>query len=336
MRNFYLLLEKKVPRNIKNLIPVSWRIWLGYKIKHGWQPLPRSIASATTATALLDKLSAPLKLPEGQSIESISNYLSGFQIEGEESKDVLTVYLTEALRRFLYTLQLIPDQEGRLLEIGANPYFLSLLLHRFRRYELAYLNYFGSHFGDTASQAMISPTERVQFEFYHVNIEDNRIPLPENSHDVVLLCEVLEHFTTDPMHALLEIKRVLKPGGYLILTTPNINRLENVARMISGTNIYDPYSGYGPHGRHNREYNRHELTLLLEHLGFEIEDSFTSDVHHNYTSSFSDPTQFMHLLEHRKADLGHYLFVRARSRKPANTKKPTWLYRSYLPHEMAD
>ena len=183
---------------------------------------------------------------------------------------------------------------------------------------------------------MTSLTERVQFDFYNVNIENAPVPLSDDSHDVVLLCEVLEHFTMDPMHALLEIKRVLKPDGYLIVTTPNVNRLENVARMISGTNIYDPYSGYGPHGRHNREYNRHELTLLLEHLGFEIEESFTSDVYHNHTYLFADPTQFIHLLEHRQADLGHYLFVRAKNKKPANIKKPGWLYRSYLPHEMTN
>ncbi len=32
--------------------------------------------------------------------------------------------------------------------------------------------------------------------------------------------EVLEHFTADPMFALAELNRVLKPGGFLLLTTP--------------------------------------------------------------------------------------------------------------------
>ncbi len=36
-----------------------------------------------------------------------------------------------------------------------------------------------------------------------------------------------------------------------------VSRLENVCRMIAGVNIYDPYSGYRPYGRHNRENNKH-------------------------------------------------------------------------------
>jgi hypothetical protein len=58
-----------------------------------------------------------------------------------------------------------------------------------------------------------------------------------------------------------------------------VSRLENVAKMIAGANIYDPYSGCRPYGRHNREYNKHELYLLLNYLGFTIDAMFTADVH---------------------------------------------------------
>jgi len=45
------------------------------------------------------------------------------------------------------------------------------------------------------------------------------IPLPDGHFDVVLATEVLEHIF-DPGHALLEIRRVLKPGGILFFTMP--------------------------------------------------------------------------------------------------------------------
>jgi hypothetical protein len=121
---------------------------------------------------------------------------------------------------------------------------------------------------------------------------------------------------------------VLRPGGTLILTTPNVARLENVARLISGANIYDPYSGYGPYGRHNREYNKHELHLLLAYAGFEPDESFTADVHPNGAYAYADPEMLRVQLEFRKHDLGQYLFTRSRRADAAHDRKPDFLYRS--------
>ena len=110
------------------------------------------------------------------------------------------------------------------------------------------------------------------------NIEEDEFPFEDNSFDVVLFCEMLEHLLMDPVAALRQIHRVLRPG-VLVLTTPNVSRLDNAVAMVNGVNIYDPYSGYGPYGRHNREYNRHELHHLLEFAGFDVEASFTADGH---------------------------------------------------------
>ena len=45
------------------------------------------------------------------------------------------------------------------------------------------------------------------------------IPVPAASFDAVLCSEVLEH-VSDPLLALAELKRILKPGGTLIVTAP--------------------------------------------------------------------------------------------------------------------
>ena len=45
------------------------------------------------------------------------------------------------------------------------------------------------------------------------------IPAPDASFDVVLCTEVLEH-VPDPIAALRELVRLVKPGGYIILTAP--------------------------------------------------------------------------------------------------------------------
>lgn len=54
----------------------------------------------------------------------------------------------------------------------------------------------------------------------------HRLPYEDACFDVVLLIEVIEHLENHRI-ALGELARVLKPGGVLILTTPNIMRLNS-------------------------------------------------------------------------------------------------------------
>lgn len=46
------------------------------------------------------------------------------------------------------------------------------------------------------------------------------IPLATGAFDTVISCETIEH-VANPVQALREIHRVLRPGGHLLLTTPN-------------------------------------------------------------------------------------------------------------------
>ena len=169
----------------------------------------------------------------------------------------------------------------------------------------------------------------VSLPFDHFNVETQRFPYGDAEFSAVLFCEIIEHLMHDPLATLHEIRRVLQPGGHLILTTPNVNRLENVAQMVAGGNIYDPYSGHGPYGRHNREYNRHDLFLLLEFSGFRLEEMFTADVHHNIADEITSLEALEPLVRFREGDLGQYIFVRAVASLPVQAGKLEHLYRSY-------
>jgi SAM-dependent methyltransferase len=292
--------------------------------------------------AQLFPLRPPLPLPEGETEESMRAFLATVRVD-PGPREELAAYCRSDLRRFLYTYGLVRGLAGDCLELGANPYFTTMLLRRFTDLELTLANYFSPQSSSTVVQTVVfedprsGEEERLELSSYHFNIEEERFPFQDGTFNVVLCCEIIEHLLRDPLAVLLEIKRVLRLGGALVLTTPNVNRIENVARMIAGANIYDPYSGYGPYGRHNREYNKHELGLLLKYAGFEIDRLDSADVHPNEALlHFPRPEFLLTLLRSRKADLGQYLFARALNTRPAGKRKPTFLFRSYAPEQLEE
>jgi SAM-dependent methyltransferase len=280
----------------------------------------------------------PLALPEGWNENALKTYLEGLSLDGAPRAE-LANYLNEDFRRFIYTLAMVPTETGHLLEIGANPYFTTILLKRFRRYDVHCTNYFGVNGGGGRQTVTHIPSaEAFAIDYLNNNVDVEDIPFP-GPFDVVLFCEVIEHLVSDPLNALRRIKDRLAPGGALVLTTPNVNRLENIAKMLAGANIYDPISGYGVYGRHNREYNKHELFLMLDHLGFDLEVMFSSDVHVNLSDNYYPTDALVRQIKsipNRGHDLGQYIFVRARNNRPARQGKPRWLYRSFPDAELCD
>lgn len=276
-----------------------------------------------------------LPLPAGISEEALFQFICNIRVE-DAPEDEMNAYAREDFRRFVYTWGMTRGLNGKCLELGANPYFTTILLSEFTNLEITTANYFGNiqegvykqlvnYIDITTSQEKVK-----EIAYHHFNVETDRFPFEDNVFDLVIFGEIIEHLLNDPCAVLREIRRVTKPGGILILTTPNVARLENIARLLSGTNIYDPYSGYGPYGRHNREYNQHELDQLLRFEGFIPEHAFTADVHLNRANNYFDTEKFIEHLDFRLSDLGQYIFYKARKsqNKPAK-KRPSWLYRSY-------
>lgn len=281
----------------------------------------------------------PLRLPAGVSRDQLYEMLASLSIDDAPVSE-LEAYLSEDFERFVHTWSLTADVEGRALEIGANPYFTTVLLRELSDLDLTLVNSFDPDAQGPATQRVtyrpLGAADPVSKEltYHQANIERHRLPFEDATFDLVLFCEVIEHLLSDAVGALLELKRVLKPGGRLVLTTPNVARLENVARLVAGVNMYDPYSGYGPYGRHNREYTRHEVHRLLTFLGFHIADHFTADVHPHRTSAFVDPARLADLVEFRHEDLGQYLFFVATNEEPASEGRPSFLYRSLPPGQI--
>jgi SAM-dependent methyltransferase len=91
---------------------------------------------------------------------------------------------------------------------------------------------------------------------------DGSLPLGHGEIDLVWCSEVLEHIP-DVAHALLEIRRVLKPGGRVLITVPYHGRLQATGIALTR---FDRH--FDPLGQHVRFFTRTSLKATLEHAGF--------------------------------------------------------------------
>lgn len=218
--------------------------------------------------------------------EAIREYLYGFRLTGA-SEESMKGYVNDALPRFLRTLERMPMESGlRVLELGANPYLFSMLLKRFHDFELTHTNYFGKNIYEIheggGSQSLVGPDEEHVFEYQNLNIEVQPGPYCGGGFDVIVFGEILEHLVIDPLQVFGRLLESLKPGGTLVLTTPNAVRLINVANMLVGSNIFDRYHPVnGIYGRHNREFTAEEVDRLLRENGFDVVAVETED-RYNY------------------------------------------------------
>ncbi len=104
-------------------------------------------------------------------------------------------------------LSLLPPAPARVLDVGAGEgYFCQVL--REKGYEVEACDYLQEIFKVPG------------VPFHRADLND-RIPLPDGGFDAVVSIEVLEHLENH-VRFMREVIRVTKPGGRIILTTPNI------------------------------------------------------------------------------------------------------------------
>ncbi len=180
-------------------------------------------------------------------------------------------------------LQRLPDGRQTIVDFGPFPGSLLRLLRGIEPTRAARL--FGA--------GLMASPEFVQFmkqdadaEILTVNLDpagqqfkfkgyQEKVPLPDHSAQLVFALEIVEHLTS-PFHLLAEAYRLLKSGGHLVITTPNVTRIGNIFKLLIGRSpndrlappgYDDPNDEWRPHAR---EYAMHELADMLRHIGFEI------------------------------------------------------------------
>lgn len=195
----------------------------------------------------------------------------GRDYAGEPVEDRLVFYLQLAADCGL----LAPGK--RLLDLGAGLSWFDPLARKLGP-EVILADDFGGGGGVSQADraAALQTLDRYRRDFGIEVIEQDilRQPLPlgDASIDGVTCFHSLEHWHHSPKQLFAEIRRVLRPGGWLILATPNAANLRKRLHVIFGANIWSPLEEWyhdAPVFRgHVREPVVRDLHRLCEWNGF--------------------------------------------------------------------
>lgn len=178
----------------------------------------------------------------------------------------LNSYYERSRERYFLTLRYLADLDlpdpAKLLDVGGGQF--AILASKV--------------FGDEGTvgdigDAYRAPADAAGVDFTVCNLLDDDPPSFKGAFDVIVLAEVVEHLPVPPYLILSKVRTWLKPGGVLLLTTPNLFRLRNLARMVLGQDPFDLFMM--PRDEvslgHQTEYSARHLAWHIKEAGFVIE-----------------------------------------------------------------
>ena len=174
-------------------------------------------------------------------------------------------YLERGRYRLLHIVKAIPPTpEGlRLLDIGTTP-FTFYLRKVFPQHQLASVDLTSLWAPHCQDQGIT---------FHPCDLVEDALPHASDTFDVVIFTEVLEHLDAPPTVMLRKVHRVLKSGGRLIFSVPNLASLQTRVRLLFGRSPLAIWQEASP-GVHGpgplRVYTRAEVEQLLTESGFQI------------------------------------------------------------------
>jgi glycosyltransferase involved in cell wall biosynthesis/SAM-dependent methyltransferase len=226
------------------------------------KPSNGSLSYSWSRASLVDRMIPPDVLAEvvGAEIGSKNQESGGSRAELCERVRILS-HVPVAVGRDMRALAVAPDE-----------LVLSSLRHMFR-----YNQVLGVSCLDQAQVGWAPMTcewggQPESYPVFHGCLESSRVDLPDCHLDVVVCRELLEHLSHDPLRAIAEINRLLRPGGLLVIATPNVASYRALSQVVAGRWPYR--EGIYPRGSvtsgRSVEYSPTELRQLLQAAGFRV------------------------------------------------------------------
>jgi SAM-dependent methyltransferase len=199
----------------------------------------------------------------------------------------------------------MPKFKGRkLLDIGCGPMDKTAILQLmgFRCFAVDDLNDSWHHRKDN-TQKIKAYAKKIGIVFHHQNIGDCSYPFEFGSFDVVCALAVIEHLHESPREFLNFMGRYARPGGVILITTPNSVNLRKRLSVLAGRTNYPPvdmfFQSIGEWRGHVREYTLKETAYICNASGFEV--LFSNTFEHIAYFKLRTPLRQMYLL------MGHLL-----------------------------
>jgi SAM-dependent methyltransferase len=105
----------------------------------------------------------------------------------------------------------------------------------------------------------------------HIELDLNRPDRDgDGSYDAIVMAEVIEHLHTSPVVVLRHLAGWLRPGGTLVIQTPNAVALHKRVRMALGRNPLEPIRDDSGNPGHFHEYTLPELTGAATAAGLAV------------------------------------------------------------------
>ena len=141
-------------------------------------------------------------------------------------------------------------RKGRLIDIGCGfGYFLDIAK-----------DYFRECWGVEISSFASNKVKERGFNIHQGCLEEAKFP--DNYFDMAVMMDFFEH-VYNPTKFLIELNRIMSPGGIVLITTPNINSL--LARLSGKRWVSFKFP------EHVAFYSPDVLTRLLRNSGFKVE-----------------------------------------------------------------
>lgn len=176
----------------------------------------------------------------------------------EHPKAIQLAELEEVLARL--------PEDGTLVDIGTGTGIVPEAAHR--------LGYRVISIDQSDEGRLAEPLHRLMatgIEGVFAEVGAEPVPLADGIADVVFAGDVVEHIPHSPKPFMAEIFRLLRPGGWCVLTTPNAVRLPVRLKVALGFSNWMPLDTFYDLPRnfgHHKEYDVRELRSLFRRSSF--------------------------------------------------------------------